>query len=135
MRLKQIPILLIGLLSAFPLLASSKKITILPDQLKVIYDNFLITLKTNDVGAINQFCLPNSITYTYDKRKDTGFGPGYGNDINLYWIKNGFDGKIVSVRKDSENCYLIRTNSTAMWFVETKSTGWKLYKYLDKPIE
>lgn len=41
----------------------------------------------------------------------------------------------VLVRKEGEGCYLVRTNTTALWFVETKSMGWKLYEYLDKPIK
>ena len=109
--------------------------TELPNELKLIYDKFVEAMKTGDAGSINQYCLPHSVSFTYEKRENTGFGPGYGHDINTCWAKNGFIDKIFSVRKDGEGCYLIRTCTTAMWFVETKSMGWKLYKYLDKPIE
>jgi len=40
----------------------------------------------------------------------------------------------IATHKDAEGCYLLRTNTTALWFVETKTLGWKLYRYLDKPI-
>jgi len=39
------------------------------------------------------------------------------------------------VRKDRDDCYLIRTDGTAIWFVQNKSGAWKVYRYLDKPIQ
>ncbi len=102
----------------------------LPRELQTAYDEFVLSMKSGDSGDINGYCLPHSVNFTYELRKD----PEYGQDINVPFAKNSFDGTIVSVRKDAENCFLIRTNTTALWFVETKSLGWKLYRYLDKPI-
>lgn len=103
----------------------------MPEKLQEAYNAFVKAMQSGDAGTINQHCLPHAITFTYEKRKN----PKYGQDINTHFSKNGFDSTMVTVRKDSEDCFLIRTNTTALWFVETKATGWKLYKYLDKPIE
>jgi len=102
-----------------------------PEELKMTYDKFVKAMQSGDPGNINQYCLPQSINFTYEVRKN----PEYGQDLNVGFAKNNFDGIIASVRKDAKNCYLIRTPTTALWFVETKSMGWKLYRYLDKPIE
>ena len=87
--------------------------------------------KKGEADTINKHCLPHAVSYTYEKRKL----PGYGQDINTQFAKNGFDATVVLVREDGAGCYLVRTNTTALWFVETKSMGWKLYGYLDKPIK
>ena len=103
----------------------------LPNELKKTYGKFIVAMKTGDAGTINKYCLPHAVSFTYEKREIT---PNYGKDINMPWAKNGFSGEIFSVRKDGEGCYLIRTATTAMWFIHTKSMGWRLYGYLDKPI-
>ena len=30
---------------------------------------------------------------------------------------------------------VLRTATTGLWFVQTNASGWRLYHYLDKPIE
>ena len=65
----------------------------------------------------------------------SGIGLHTANKAKVTLKPAAVDTGIVFIRKDSENCYLIRTNTTALWFVETKSMGWKLYRYLDKPKE
>ncbi len=59
----------------------------------------------------------------------------YGPDINIPFLTKGFHKYILNLRKDSEDTYLIRTGSSYTWFVRTKSEGWKLYRYGDKPIK
>jgi hypothetical protein len=103
----------------------------MPDELAQTFASFVKAMRTGEAGTINKHCLPHAISYTYEKRKL----PGYGQDINTCFAKNGFDATVASVRKDGAGCYLVRTNTTALWFIETKSMGWKLYRYLDKPIK
>lgn len=98
----------------------------MPSKLLEAYNVFVKAMQSGDAGIINKHCLPHAISFTYEKRKN----PGYGQDINTHFSKNGFDSAMVTVRKDAEGCFLIRTNTTALWFVETKAAGWKLYKYL-----
>jgi hypothetical protein len=59
----------------------------------------------------------------------------YGQDISLPFLRDGFSPAVRLVRKDPDDCYLIRTDTSALWFVQTRSGAWKVYRYLDKPIE
>ena len=88
----------------------------LPETLKTTYEDLVAAIKSGDSSTIKQYYLPFSIEITDQQRES-------------------FDETIASVRKDDDNCYLVRTTTTALWFVETKTMGWKLYRYLDKPIE
>jgi len=105
----------------------------LPRQLYNAYQKLIAATARADAGDINQCCLPHSVTFTYEPRPIES--REYGQDINIPFLKSGFDKYIRNIRKDAEGCYLIRTGSTALWFIETKSLGWRLYRYLDKPIK
>ncbi len=105
----------------------------LPDDLYNVYAAFIKAINTADFGDIRQQCLSNSVSFTKDARPEKM--REYGPDINIPFLKNGFHKYILYLRKDSKDTYLIRTVSTYMWFVRTKSEGWKLYRYGDKPIE
>ena len=50
-------------------------------------------------------------------------------------MKNGFSPQVRNLRKEGDDYYLIRTNSTAIWFVQSKSGAWKVYRYSDMPID
>jgi len=109
----------------------------LPVKLLKTYSLFVQTIKTSNksimIEKIKEFCLPQSVSITEairpkEKRE-------YGEDINIEFLQKDFSSYIMNIRKDNDTCYLIRTASTALWFVETASMEWKIYKYLDKPIE
>ncbi len=83
---------------------------------------------------VTSFLLPHSaVTITRDERSEKN--RDYGRDINLPFLKSHFSAAVFSIRKDPDDCYLVRTGTTAIWFVETKSGAWKIYSYLDKPIQ
>ena len=105
----------------------------LPDDLYDAYAAFVKAIETADQGTIRRHCLPHSVTFTTAPRIDKM--REYGPDINIPFLKKGFHKYILNLRKDSEDTYLIRTGSSYTWFVRTKSEGWKLYRYGDKPIE
>ena len=105
----------------------------LPDDLYDVYAAFIRAVKTADLGDIQKQCLPHSVTFTAVARSEKM--REYGPDIYIPFLKKGFHKYILYLRKDSQDTYLIRTVSTYMWFVRTKSQGWKLYRYGDKPIE
>jgi hypothetical protein len=111
--------------------AAEPKKEAMPKELAETYQAFVKAMRTGNAGIINKLCLPHSVYFTYEKREK----PEYGQNINTHFAKSGFDATVVLVRKDGDGCYLVRTNTTALWFIETKSMGWKLYEYLDKPIE
>jgi hypothetical protein len=103
----------------------------LPADLQKTFAAFANAMKAGDVARIQAACLPHSVAITHEPRKN----PEYGQDINIPFAKETFRAHIASVRKDGEGCYLIRTDTSAIWFVETRAMGWRIYKYLDKPIE
>ena len=104
-----------------------------PSDLYETYAKFIKAIESNDPGEINKLCLPQSVSFTSETRPNES--REYGQDMNEPFLKQGFEKYIFNVRKDGEGCYLLRTSSSAMWFIETKSMGWKLYRYLDKPIQ
>jgi len=83
------------------------------------------------VEKLKAFCLPNAIVIETGTSRQSE----YGKNMNINYLVNDFHPKILNLRKDSDNSYLIRTGSSGMWFVETKTMGWKLYRYFDKPIQ
>jgi hypothetical protein len=103
----------------------------MPDELAETFESFVKAMRTGEAGTINKHCLPHAVSYTYEKRKN----PEYGQDINTHFAKNGFSATVALVREDGAGCYLVRTHTTALWFIETKSMGWKLYRYLDRSIK
>ncbi len=115
------------------LLRQYKGDVVLSQDLYKTYAKLIVALETGEQGKIEQFCIPMTIKFTTEPRpKDAR---EYGQEINLPFLKNGFDKYILNLRKDSETRYLIRTVSTALWFTRSKNDQWKLSKYLDKPIE
>ena len=101
-----------------------------PDALREAYTGFVRSAKGGSVAA---YVLPQAVPTSQkprpaDKRE-------YGGDINEDFLKNGFSPEVRVVRKEEDDCYLLRTGSTAIWFVQNKSGAWKVYRYLDKPIE
>ena len=101
-----------------------------PEKLREAYTGFVRSAKGGSVAA---YLLPHGVKTSQEPRpKDSR---DYGDDINEDFLKNGFSPLVRSVRNDGDDCYLIRTDSTAIWFVQNKSGAWKVYRYLDKPIE
>jgi hypothetical protein len=105
----------------------------LPDDLYTVYAQLVAAVETGDQGAIQQYCLPQAVTFTTGARPEAS--REYGQDMNLPFLKRGFHKYILNLRKDSDDSYLIRTGSSYLFFVRTKRGGWKLYRYGDKPIE
>ncbi|MBM4043942.1 MAG: hypothetical protein FJ279_02410 [Planctomycetes bacterium] len=104
-----------------------------PEDLYDTYAAFVKAIETADQSSIQNHCLPHSVTFTIRSRSEKT--REFGEDMNIPFLKNGFHRYILDLRKDSDDTYLIRTVSSYMWFVRTKSEGWKLYRYGDKPIQ
>jgi hypothetical protein len=88
--------------------------------------------RINDKGtlAIEVHCLPKSVTIKNEERAK----PGYGEGINIRFLLTGFRPEIRKLEKLDQDCYIIRTPSSILWFVETEMLGWKLYRYHDAPL-
>ena len=101
-----------------------------PAGLREAYTGFVRAAKD---GNVESFCLPHAVTTSHGARPEKS--REYGQDINLPFLRDGFSPVVQTVRKDPDDCYLIRAGSTAIWFVQNKSGEWKVYRYLDKPIQ
>ena len=77
--------------------------------------------------------LPHAVDITTAVRPDETreYGPG----INIPFLRSGFSPKVFSFRRDADDAWLVRTGTSAIWFVETKGGAWRVYRYLDKPIQ
>jgi hypothetical protein len=107
--------------------------TPLPNDLLKVYQDFVKTTRKPTAEALAAFCLPRSIKITKSKRPEEK--REYGEDMNLQFLVSGFQPAILDVHKEDGDCYLINTASSSLRFVKTASSGWKLYGYLDKPME
>jgi len=104
----------------------------IPADLYEAYAGLVSAIETGEQGNIQKYCLPHCVTFTTEERPEMR---EYGQDMNIPFLKKGFISAIETVRKDSNDVWLLRTGSSYLFFVRTKSMGWKLYKYGDKPIE
>ena len=103
-----------------------------PEGLRKAYTAFAGQAKKGE--RVDSYLLPHAAVSITDKARPEKDGE-YGRDINIPFLKERFAPAVFSVRKDPDDCYLVRTATTAIWFVETKSGVWKIYSYLDKPIQ
>ncbi len=103
----------------------------LPEELYRTYEALIAAFSSGKQSEIEKFCIPGEIRFTTARRQN----PEYGQDINLPFLKNGFNRFILNLREDSPTEYLIRTGTTALWFRKTADGTWKLFRYLDKPME
>jgi len=106
---------------------------ILPLELTRTYDDLVAAFQSGKQGEIEKFCLAAKIKFTDKPRPEDR--REYGQDINLPFLKHGFSKEVLNFSKNSDGEYLIRTGTTALWFEKTKDGEWKLFRYLDKPIE
>jgi hypothetical protein len=82
-------------------------------------------------GGQAKFCLRSVevIDRADPERADRGTG------INIPWMKENFSPDVVICRKEADGTFYFRTNTSSLWWVETRTEGWKLFAYTDKPIK
>ena len=102
-----------------------------PEGLREAYTGFVRAAVKG--GSVRGYLLPNSVETTVKPRPIDN--RDYGDDINDDFLKNGFSPLVRTVRNEGDDCYLIGTDSTAIWFVQGKSGAWKVYRYADRPID
>jgi hypothetical protein len=116
-----------------PLLRNYRGKEPIPDTLYQTYAKLIEAMQGGKEGEIRRYCLPHAIEITRDARPKER--QEYGQDMNLPFLKSRFSKEIHDVRKAPGGCYLIRTQTSHLFFVETKDSGWKLYRYGDTPIK
>ncbi|MBA4064484.1 MAG: hypothetical protein C0501_12370 [Isosphaera sp.] len=100
-----------------------------PTGLVTTYAAFVAAVRTGDVA---KFCLPHAVEVS--GKPDPARGD-YGSGMNLPWMKQLFREKVVSCRRDGDDGFLIRTSSSYLHWVQTRSGEWRIYRYGDKPVE
>ena len=115
------------------LLGSYHGEVVIPEPLLQVYTELAGAIVSADWAKVQTLSLPHSVNFTKEKREDKS--REYGQEMNEGFMKDGFSPLILSVRKDSDDAYLIRTGTSYLFFVHTKSGAWKLYHYGDKPIQ
>ena len=113
-----------------PLLQKYRGEEAIPDGLVRTYAAFVEAIPG---GGVERFCLPHAVNLTHNLRPVQD--REYGTDMNLPFLQKGFAPDVLNFRKEPDDSYLIRTGTTAIWFVETKGGAWRIYKYSDKPIQ
>jgi hypothetical protein len=109
----------------------TEKVGPLPGGLAQAYEKFVQTAKTGDIGDLTALALPQSLSWSSEPRPQGK--EEYGADLNLPFLKNHFQSRVELVRSEGSDCWLLRTATSALWFVRLPQ-GWKLYHYLDKPM-
>lgn len=112
-----------------PLFKETRSKDEIPKELIDTYARFVEAAKKD--GEVKKFFLSQAVRFTTRDTKDIE----YGEEIDKKFLITRFQGAVQAFYKEPDDCYLIRTNTTAVRFVQTKSGDWKVYRYLDKPIE
>ncbi|MDX2360172.1 MAG: hypothetical protein QNK23_05170 [Crocinitomicaceae bacterium] len=109
----------------------------LPIDLLNTYTDFVNTIKdTTDLQKLLiDFCIADSVIITTEIRPEEQREWEMGEDMNIPFLLNSFSPEILGLRQDSKNEYLIRTVTTAFRFMKSNDSAWKIFYYLDKPIE
>ena len=104
-----------------------------PETLLDAYVKFVEESRKGEARNLQSLILPQSVEIVTTPRVEAT--REFGTDINLPFLRSGFDPKLVTARRDADDAWLLRTATTAVWFVQTKSGVWRIYRYVDKPIQ
>lgn len=102
---------------------------VIPQELRDAYTGFVSARKA-DNSAVH--CLPG-VEIPQENKLERAKLDRRG--IVPPIVRERFASQVMIARKERDDCFLLRTNSTAIWFVQNKSGVWKVYRYLDKPIK
>lgn len=103
----------------------------LPPELAKAFAALATAFEQGRADEIERLSLPNAVTITTEPRRTRD---EYGQDINLPFAKTKFSRAIQSVQSERDGCWLVRTKTSALHFVQVEKQ-WFLYRYLDKPID
>jgi hypothetical protein len=104
-----------------------------PEDLLSTYARFVEAARKGDADTIKSLLLPGVAEIASTPREPKS--REYGTDINLPFLRDGFTPAIFVSRSPGPSQFLLRTASTAISFAKLESGGWRIYRYLDKPIE
>ena len=61
--------------------------------------------------------------------------PNSATGINIPWMKQNFSTTVVMCGREKDDTFYFRTGTSLMYWVQTRSGEWKLFRYADKPIK
>lgn len=116
--------------------AKLKKTVDLPAELKAVYEEFIKVSKSDKASEkLSDFLLPGAIGITARPRK-SGQEWNIENDLNIPFLQSRkFAASVESMKQGDGDTIQLNTQSTAFWFVQTKSGKWKIYKTYDRLAE
>jgi hypothetical protein len=112
----------------------------IPTTLLIDYARFVRAARNPNSEVLTRLCLPQAVAITTEERPPKR--REYGRDINVPFLRHVFRddnglrlAQIQGGEPFNDDCWRIGTGYSILWYVKTKSQGWKLYKYADEPIE
>lgn len=108
------------------------KLKIPPDLLKV-YKMFVQDSKGPTEERLYYHCLPYTVRVNPKPREEKF--RNYGSDINIPFLRKGFEPQLTGIEKVNDDVYQLGTLTSCLWYVRTKTFGWKIYRYEDGPQE
>lgn len=104
-----------------------------PDDLLATYGRFVKAAQIGDSDTIKSLLLPSTAEVSTVSRDSKT--REYGTDINLPFLRDGFNPAIFVVSSSGTSQFSLRTASSFIAFAKLDSVGWRIYCYHDKPIE
>ena len=104
-----------------------------PADLLATYARFVEAARKGDSETIKSLLLPGVAEITTTPREPKN--REYGTDINLPFLRDNFASAIFGSHSSNPSQFSLRTGSTAISFAKLESVGWRIYRYIDKPIE
>jgi hypothetical protein len=99
-----------------------------PEKLRLTYAAFVASIPG---GGQAKFCLGSvEVRDAVDPKRGE-----FGSGINIPWMQKNFSANVLVTRQDPDDTFLIRTGTSYLYWVQTRSGEWKLFKYGDKPIQ
>lgn len=112
-----------------PLFKEADVSSLPPKELIEAYAAFVERARKD--GEVENFCLPLAVKIIDARPEKTA---NRGDDISKAFLMKDFEPEVWSVRKVSDECYMLRTPTTSISFIQTKSGAWKVYRYTDRAM-
>jgi len=113
------------------LLKEYRGTAVLPPALLRTYADLVAAFGQGSAEAIRRFCTAETVTITERERPLPSWGDR--GEINLKFLKEGFDKYIRVLQGKDPSEWMIQTRSSSLWFILQTGAGWKLKDYLDRP--
>ena len=105
----------------------------LPKDLLVSYARFVGAARAGDSDTIKSLLLPGAVEVSAIAREPQT--RGLGTNISLPFLRDGFSSPLLTSDSESASQFRLKTGTTTIYFAKLESVGWRIYRYIDKPIK